>query len=335
MTQQQPDALKSASPAGDRPAKASQTRPSHLNDRRITLEQLRAFVAVAGELDFQRASHHLGRSQSALTQSLQKLEDILECRLIARRRGQVEDVTENGKRLLPLAEEILSRLSAAVDSFRQPALQGRIRLGVPDDFPLGNIAGAVRRCMETNPGLRVEVTSALSSTLQGLYQNQKIDIIIYKRVGREQTDAPRPFDNNDVQDDGNTTRLHRQPLHWACLASLASAIDGEIPLITFPDGCAYRAAALKALKHQGLNYFNAYRSASYANIRAAISNGLGVGILPQSALADDHMSLNGQTMLPTLPDIELVMTYDRQNALLCQFSQQLLRHTDFGTIKAV
>lgn len=141
MTQQQLRTLKSASPTGDTPAKTSQTSPSHLNDRRITLEQLRAFVAVAEELDFQRASHHLGRSQSALTQSLQKLEDILECRLIARRRGQVEDVTENGKRLLPLAEEILSRLSAAVDSFRQPALQGRIRLGVPDDFPLGNIAG--------------------------------------------------------------------------------------------------------------------------------------------------------------------------------------------------
>ncbi|OKH86968.1 hypothetical protein LF95_18360 [Thalassospira sp. TSL5-1] len=309
-------------------------RGPQLDDRRITLEQLRAFVAVAGELDFQRASSQLRRSQSALTQSLQKLEDILECRLIARRRGQVEDLTENGKRLLPLAEEILSRLSAAVESFRQPALQGRIRLGVPDDFPLGNIAGAVRRCMEANPALRVEVTSALSSVLQDLYRNRNIDMIIYKRIGDENTGVPRPDANSEWQNDMDTSLLHRQPLHWACAASFASPIKGEIPLITFPEGCAYRAAAIQALKQQSIGYFNAYRSASYQNIRAAISNGLGVGILPQSALADDHASLNGKPVLPALPDIELVTTYNRQNPLLGQFSQQLLRNVDFGALKA-
>ncbi|WP_181847395.1 LysR family transcriptional regulator [Thalassospira profundimaris] len=308
-------------------------RSPQLDDRRITLEQLRAFVAVAGELDFQRASSQLRRSQSALTQSLQKLEDILECRLIARRRGQVEDLTENGKRLLPLAEEILSRLSAAVESFRQPALRGRIRLGVPDDFPLGNIAGAVRRCMEANPALRVEVTSALSSALQDLYRNQNIDMIIYKRIGDDNTGTPRPGGINEWQNNRDTSLLHRQPLHWACAAAFASPIKGEIPLITFPDGCAYRAAAIRALKQQGLGYFNAYRSASYQNIRAAISNGLGIGILPQSALNDDHISLNGQTMLPALPDIELVMAYQRQNTLLCQFRQQLLRNIDFAALK--
>lgn len=303
---------------------------AQLDDRRITLEQLRTFVAVAHNLDFQQASSELSRSQSAITQSLQKLEDILACRLIERRRGQVADLTVDGKRLLPLAEEILARLTAAVESFRQPALQGRIRLGVPDDFPIGNIVTAIRRCMETNPALRVEVTSALSSELGTRYQNRELDIIIHKCSA--QTDTALISDAKAAQK--HTTLLHRQPLLWVCAQSLALPVAGDIPLITFPDGCAYRAAALQALEQQGLSHFNAYRSASYQNIRAAISTGLGIGILPLGAIADNHMALNDQGLLPALPDIELVMTFNRQNSLLNQFSHQLLHNTNFAGARA-
>ncbi|WP_085584133.1 LysR family transcriptional regulator [Thalassospira mesophila] len=317
---------------------SSFSKPSparHLDDRRITLEQLRTFVTIAAVLDFQLASATLMRSQSAITQSLQKLEEILCCRLIDRRRGQVADLTEDGKRLLPMAEEILSRLSAAIDSFRQPELQGRVRLGVPDDFPLGNIATAVRRCMEINPALRVEVTSALSSQVCEHYRQGEIDIIIYKKVapaiGTNTSAAThvRPAPNTS-----NDTVLHRQPLGWIASQTIAPNLNGDIPLITFPDGCAYRAAAIAAIEQSGHGYFNAYRSASYHNIRLAISAGLGVGILPHNAIGSDHIILNDNDMLPPLPDIELVLTYDRSHTLFHQLVSQLVRNGDFAITHA-
>ncbi|WP_085593956.1 LysR family transcriptional regulator [Thalassospira sp. MCCC 1A01428] len=299
----------------------------HLDDRRITLEQLRTFVGIAAALDFQVASTELMRSQSAITQSLQKLEEILCCRLIDRRRGQVADLTEDGRRLLPMAQEILSRLSTAIDSFRQPELQGRIRLGVPDDFPLGNIATAVRRCMEINPSLRVEVTSALSSQVCEQYRQNEIDIIIYKKVAHATTPGTKAAATHDTSSD---TILHRQPLGWVASQTIPPNLDGDIPLITFPEGCAYRAAAIAAIEKSGLGYFNAYRSASYHNIRRAISAGLGIGILPHNAIGSDHVLLHQPDILPSLPDIELVLTYDRSCSLFHQFVSQLLRNGDIA-----
>ena len=302
-----------------------------LDDRRITLEQLRTFVAVAEMLDFQLASNALMRSQSAITQSLQKLEEILCCRLINRRRGQVADLTRDGRRLLPMAEEILSRLSAAIDSFRQPELQGRVRLGVPDDFPLGNIANAVRRCMEINPFLRVEVTSALSSHVCEQYRQGNIDIIIYKNmasaIAPETPDRPTP-------NLATNTVLHRQPLGWIASKTISPDLDGDIALVTFPDGCAYRAAAIAAIEQAGKGYFNAYRSASYHNIRQAISAGLGIGILPHDAKSEDHVILNQPDILPPLPDIDLTLTYEQKNPLFSQFVNQLMRNSDFAIAHA-
>ncbi|MDX5630372.1 MULTISPECIES: LysR family transcriptional regulator [unclassified Brenneria] len=75
-----------------------------LGDRRVTLEHLRAFVSIAEDGGFQRASEKLYRTQSAVTQSLRKLEEILGCRLLERRQGHIVGLTADGQRLLIRSE---------------------------------------------------------------------------------------------------------------------------------------------------------------------------------------------------------------------------------------
>lgn len=89
-----------------------------LGDRRVTLEQLRAFVLLSQGKGFSGTGLNLCRTQSAITQSLRKFEEILGCKLIARRKGHISGLTNDGKRFLPAAYEILHRVSEAIISIQ-------------------------------------------------------------------------------------------------------------------------------------------------------------------------------------------------------------------------
>ncbi|MCL7931334.1 LysR substrate-binding domain-containing protein [Halomonas sp. ATCHA] len=68
---------------------------------------------------------------------------------------------------------------------------------------------------------------------------------------------------------------------------------------------------------------SAYTSASYENIRAAVSAGLGIGVLPASALAEDHIILGNKEGFPSLPMVELVMVQASQKRATKQLADFL------------
>lgn len=277
-------------------------QPSPLGDRRVTLEHLRTFVLLAEGNGFQQVGLQLYRSQSAVTQSLKRLEEILGCKLLERRQGHILGLTPDGERFLPAVNEILARTSEAVSAMQQPEIAGRLLIGVPDDFKVVDLHGAISRCAELNRNLRLEVVSALSSQLLLQLDNSGLDLAIFKCVG--------DFTPSDQR--WLCHLLRREPLHW--VAAQRHDFDGmsDIPLVIFPDGCCYRNAALTVLERHHKNGYSAYTSASYENIRAAVSAGLGIGVLPASALAEDHIILGKQEGFPELPKVKLLMVQASQ-----------------------
>lgn len=288
-------------------------QPSRLGDRRVTLEHLRAFVLLAEGNGFQQAGLQLFRSQSAVTQSLKRLEEILGCKLLERRQGHILGLTADGERFLPAANEILARTSEAVSAMQQPEISGRLLIGVPDDFKLVDLHGAISRCAELNRNLRLEVVSALSSQLLHQLDNSGLDLAIFKCVGE--------FSPSDQR--WQCHLLRREPLHW--VASQRHDFDRltEVPLVIFPDGCCYRRTALTILGQHQKHGYSAYSSASYENVRAAVSAGLGIGVLPASALAEDHTILGKKEGFPALPMVELVMVQASQKRATKQLADFL------------
>ena len=283
---------------------------SSLADRRVTLEQLRAFVTVAEGGGFSRASFELGRTQPAVTQSLKKLEKIVDCMLLERRQGHVVGLTADGLRFLPMAKEILARLSEAVSSFQKPSLAGRIRLGVPDDFDVADIHGVLSRCLEMNPNLRIEVTSAMSMSVIDMFKAGEIDVALMNRT------------RGDAFDIGGAQRrvLKAEPLVWVGREKIALKDFAIVPLVTFPEGCTYRKAMLLAMQRAAKPVYLAYTSSSYENIRRAVSAGLGIAVLPRAAAKRDHVVLREEDGFPPLPDAELVMVANAKEDLFRRFA---------------
>ena len=292
-------------------------RAQRMDDRRITLEQLRALVSIVEVGGFQGASRQMYRTQSAVTQSLKKLEEILGCRLLERRQGHILGLTTEGERFFPAAREILARVSDALAIIQKPELSGRIALGVPDDFRIADLHEAISRCLDLNRKLRIEVTSALSAELLNLVRRGDLDMAILKQTASDEL-AGTEYDGRVIV----SRMLRAEPLHWVCNRRVVFGDLNEIPLVAFPDGCTYRRSALAALARNAKSSFFSYVSASYENIRTAVSAGLGIGVLSLGATAGDHFILTRKDGFPDLPPVHLTLMY-RSEGVFDQFADVL------------
>lgn len=291
-----------------------------IGDRGVTLEQLRSFVAVVQCGGFQQAGMLVNRSQSAITQSIKRLEETLGRSLLVRKQGRLLGTTPEGRRFFQHALGVLEQVEQAVVALKRPTLRGRVRLGVPDDFVIEHLHTVISRCLAIHPSLRIDVVSTVSFELQKLFQQRKLDIVIYKMLASRH----EPSLNIEI--------LRSEPLYW--VANKAVAFDDlpEIVLVVFPEGCAYRRAALAVLEQCGKPWHIAYTSASYENIRRAVSAGLGIGILPRSAVGDQHVVLDERLSFPALPMVHLAMAVSNEQGLFRQVADYLVlgRRHDTG-----
>lgn len=283
-----------------------------IGDRGVTLEQLRSFVAVVQCSGFHQAGSLINRSQSAVTQNIKRLEECLDCSLLIRKQGRLLGLTLEGRRFFAQAMAVLEQVEQAVLTLKKPALKGRVRLGVPDDFVIEQLHSVISHCLAGHPSLHIDVVSTVSSKLQKLYQQRKLDIVLYKTV----TSQPEADSDNEI--------LRSEPLCWVTNKAVKFDQFDEVPLVVFPDGCAYRKAAIDALEKLGKRWRISYTSASYENIRRAVGAGLGIGILSRSAVGMENVVLSEENRFPDLPMVHLAMVVRAKQNLFRQVADDLM-----------
>src|SRR5438093_1006014 len=126
---------------------------------RGNVNDLLAFLAVAKERSFTRASAKLGVSPSALSHTIRGLETRMGVRLLARTTRSVSP-TEAGERLLqtvaPRLEEIEAELAAVSELGDKPA--GTIRITTTDHAADTVLWPRLAKLLPEYPDLKVEIT---------------------------------------------------------------------------------------------------------------------------------------------------------------------------------
>lgn len=256
----------------------------------LDLELLHTLVCVVDERSFTRAGERVHRTQSTVSQQIRKLEERLGHALLLRdRSGSQVTPTEQGELLATYARRLLAlaqEAEEALGSAGSPLLS--LRIGVPEDFDARRMSGLLSGFVARQPGLRLETISGMSSELQRRLAGGELDIALVKRVPGE---------------GGPCVAAWPETLVWAGAGQILPA-DEPIPLALFPQGCVYRQRALAGLDQARRRWRIAFGSHSLSGIQAALSSGLGISVLPTTALLPEHRICEG---LPALPPTELAL----------------------------
>src|SRR5262249_9249761 len=113
-------------------------------------------LAVAMDLGgFAKAAERLGRSQSAVSLQMRKLEAPVGRKLF-RRQGRGLSLTDAGDIVLGYARRILELNDEALAAARGIAIEGLVRFGVPQDFGDTWLPGVLARFARAHSSVMIE-----------------------------------------------------------------------------------------------------------------------------------------------------------------------------------
>ncbi len=230
----------------------------------IDPDLLRTFSLIAEEGSFTRVARQVGRTQSAVSMQVQRLEALLGRTLLLRARGGSVQLTAHGRFLLSRAREVLALNDDIWRTFREPSVAGRVRLGTPDDYALRYLPTILMRFAETHPAVEVDVISASSGELVELMRAGELDLTLCS----EGSEPPRAA----------AVPLWRGPLVWVTSERNSPHRQDPLPLALGHPGCFWRRAALLSLERAGRRYRIAYTSSSQVGTHAPVMAGLAVTV---------------------------------------------------------
>jgi DNA-binding transcriptional LysR family regulator len=238
----------------------------------------RSFLTLAETRSFTRTADAVGRTQSAVSAQLRRLEEIVGARLFERTTRSVT-LTADGERMVVHARAFLGASDALLARFREAEVEGEVRFGSPEDFASAYLADILAAFAKAHPKVRLHVRCDLTLHLLEQFADGALDVAIIKQDPRDTMRGARP--------------LKTERLAWVGPPDAVRAFPPAdlLPLVLAPSPCVYRSRATAALDRAGVPWSVVFASPSEAGQIAAVRAGLGHAVLPESRVPPDLQAL--------------------------------------------
>ncbi len=264
--------------------------------RSLEIDLLRSFVVIAEVRSLSRAAARVGRTQSALSQQMRRLEEVVDQPLF-QRTGRGVLLTHPGERLLAHAQRILRQHDEAMADLCGTGLSGSIRFGCPDDYAAVFLPSLLRQFSNQHPQAIVEVVCGPTPRLLEQLDKRAVDLAMISLP----------------DDDGATDDfIRREQLVWIGYPGLDAAQFDPLPLALSDPDTLDHIAACEALDRAGRAYRVAYASSSLAGLTALVRSGQAFAVMTQTAVPADLAILAGDRGLPPLPAVGITLRFDRK-----------------------
>lgn len=261
------------------------------------LDVLRSFVAGTELGSFAKAADRLGRSTSAVSAQIRKLEDQAGT-AIFRKAGRGLALTEAGETMLSYARRLLDLNDEAAIAVHGMAAEGIIRIGMQEDFGEVLLPKVLGRFARAHPKVRIEARIGRKGDLA-------------ERIGTGRLDLAIAWDEGAASVATHKTDIATVPIGWIGPTGIPASIQiesGPLPLISYDDGCWFRSIGTAALDRIDRPWRVTLTSPNLSGIWAGVSAGLGLTIRTRLGLGSGVRFLEtGEFGLPELPSVRLAL----------------------------
>jgi DNA-binding transcriptional LysR family regulator len=263
---------------------------------------LRTFLVLAETASFSRTALRVGRSQSAVSSQIKKLEEALGRTLLNRDTRNVR-LTADGERLLGYARQMVRTADTIIERFGTADVEGSVRFAAPEDFASAYLPGVLGAFAGAHERVLLHVSCDLTLRLVAQFEAGEHDLIVVKQDPAKPISGAQP--------------LWREELVWVAppdfagdFAHARSALAARrqpLPLVASPPPCVYRSRAAAALDATGTPWREVYSSPSHAGAVAAVRAGLGCMVMPRGMAPPDLAAHDASSGWPALAPAEICL----------------------------
>lgn len=251
---------------------------------------LRTFLAFVDSGSLARAASSVGRSPSAVTAQMQRLEEIVGEPLLAPQ-GRGRGLTPAGEDLVGHARRILAAHREAWLAMKGARAAGRVAIGTTQDFADSGLPDLLRAFAVSHPRVGIELRVGRSTELAQALRSGSLDLAIVMRQ------AAMP----------DEIGILREPMIWLCSQKGLASRQEELPLALLDPYCGFREAAIAALDATGRRYRIAAGSASLAGLRTAVNAGVALTLRTARFAHSGIVEAPRELGLPQVPTAEFAI----------------------------
>jgi len=267
----------------------------------MTLTELRYIVTLAQEQHFGRAAERCHVSQPTLSVGVKKLEDELGVLIFERTKSAVrltpvgEGIVTQAQKVLEQAQSIRELAQAGKNQLAAPLKVGAIYTVGPYMFP-----HLIPQLHRVAPDMPLYIEENFTHVLRDKLRTGELDAII----------IALPFQEADVL----TKPLYDEPFYvlmpanhpWSKKDTIDAGMLNDKSLLLLGEGHCFRDQVLEACpttrKGEAPSH-TTVESSSLETIRHMVASGLGVSILPLSAVDSHHYSAGVLDIRPLTPPV--------------------------------
>ena len=253
----------------------------------MTLTELRYIVTLAQEQHFGRAAERCHVSQPTLSVGVKKLEDELGVLIFERSKTAVrltpvgEGIVTQAQKVLEQAQSIRELAQAGKNQLAAPLKVGAIYTIGPYLFP-----HLIPQLHKAAPQMPLYIEENFTHVLRDKLRTGELDAII----------VALPFNEADVL----TKPLYDEPFFvlmpaghpWTARASIDAEMLNDKSLLLLGEGHCFRDQVLEACpslrKSDEAHRHTTVESSSLETIRHMVASGLGISVLPFTAVNSHH-----------------------------------------------
>lgn len=275
----------------------------------LTLDQLLVFVTAVDQGSFSGAARALNRGQTAITYTMQKLEDQIGTPLFDRSAYRPV-LTFTGKALLPRARRILTDANQLRGQARALAqgLESEVRLGLSEMVCIADLVPTLAAFRAEFPTVSLRIVRASFGLAESLIEGA-LDLAVVPDV-----DLPKTLDRNRlgavdliaVAAPDHPLAMHEGPIGIDLLREELQIVLSD-------------PQEIAGSRDHGVAALDSWRVTDLATKHALLCRGLGWGSMPR-LLVEDDIAAGRLVVLPVerwdgsdrLPSLEIVIIQSRE-----------------------